>query len=327
MMRRIGQTLDRWPPTVLASVVLLVLPFVHVRVLSAAWQPQSVPADNPSPTVATLYYRCFIRVPDNMASRAAVDLWTDSAMFSFADFPGRFTVLLNGQAIAQGESLLAEPRRRFKIPKGILQKKAFNVLALRLEGDAARVGVRVAPVLHGYHDELVLQGSWEIHAGVPDPADLLTVTNQPPRAVFTEADFREASTVLAPNAELVRGQRLSPAESLAKMRTPPDLAMDLLLYEPQVAQPTHFSFDARGRLWVAQYRQYPYPAGLKMVSRDKYYRSTFDRVPPAPPYHDRGRDIISVHEDTDGDGVFERHRQVLTGLNMANAVLHGHGGI
>ena len=57
-----------------------------------------------------------------------------------------------------------------------------------------------------------------------------------------------------------------------------------------------------------------------MISRDKYYRSRFDRVPPAPPNHDRGRDIISVHEDTDGDGMFDKHKVVLDGLNMANAV-------
>jgi putative membrane-bound dehydrogenase-like protein len=290
------------------------------------WQAQLVPAARPLLTATSLYYRCFIRVPDNMTSRASVDLWTDSAMFSFADFPARFTVLLNGQKIAEGDSLPVEPRRRFKIPKAILENKAFNILALRLEGDAARAGLRVAPVLHGYHDELLLEGTWEIHAGEPDAADLRAVPNQPPRAFFTEANFREASTTLAPNAELVRGQRLPPGESLAMMRAPADLAVDLLLHEPQIAQPAHFSFDARGRLWVAQYRQYPYPAGIKMVSRDKYYRSTFDRVPPAPPHHDRGRDIISVHEDTDGDGVFDSHRRVLTGLNMANAVLHGHGG-
>ena len=296
---------------------------------AADWSPEQVPFSGQASARARgpIYYRCFIRVPDNMTSQAAVDLWSDSAMFSFADFPGRFTVLLNGQKMAEGDSLPAEPRRRFKIPKGILEKKAFNVLALRLDGDAAKTGLRVVPVLHSYHDELLLEGAWEVHPGEPDPADLRAITNQPPRAFFTEANFREASTTLAPNAELVRGERLPPAESLAKMRAPADLAVDLLLSEPLVAQPTHFSFDARGRLWVAQYRQYPYPAGLKMVSRDKYYRSTYDRVPPAPPYHDRGSDIISVHEDTNGDGKFDRYRDVLTGLNLANAVLHGHGGI
>ncbi|MBL9128180.1 MAG: hypothetical protein JNL97_11055, partial [Verrucomicrobiales bacterium] len=74
-------------------------------------------------------------------------------------------------------------------------------------------------------------------------------------------------------------------------------------------------------------RQYPYPAGVRMISRDKYYRSKYDRVPPAPPHHAPGADIVSVHEDRDGDGRYETHRNVLTGLNMANAVVTGHGGL
>src|SRR4029434_7051347 len=106
-----------------------------------------------------------------------------------------------------------------------------------------------------------------------------------------------------------------------------DLVVDLIASEPTVAQPTHISFDERGRMWVAQYRQYPYPAGVKMISRDKYYRGKYDRMPAPPPKHDRGADVISVHEDTNGDGTFDRSRVVLDGLNMANAVLRGHGGI
>jgi putative membrane-bound dehydrogenase-like protein len=293
-----------------------------------SWQPQPVPTTKPAPaTAAPVYYRCFIRVPDNMTSRAPVDLYADSALLSFADIRGPFTVFLNGQKIAAGEMLPAEPRRRFKIPKGILEKKVFNVLALRLEGTAAKNGLPAAPGVHGYFDELLLAGDWEMLSGEPEPADLRPSTNQPARAFFTEKNFHEASTVLSRNVELISGTRVPPAESLAQMRTPADLVVELLLREPEISQPTHFSFDSRGRLWVAQYRQYPYPAGLKMVSRDKYYRSTFDRVPPAPPKNDPGHDIISVHEDADGDGKFDRHRNVLTGLNMANAVLHGHGGI
>ncbi|MFM1769439.1 MAG: hypothetical protein RJA22_1968 [Verrucomicrobiota bacterium] len=318
---------DPRPPLNRALGFLAALALGLATTRAADWQPVAVPAPAPPPPgTSPVIYRCFLRVPDNMTSRAPVDLWTDSALFSLADLPGRFTLLLNGQPIAAGDGLPADPPRRFKIPKGILERKAFNVLALRLEGAAAH-GLRAAPILHGYHDELVLEGTWERLAGEAAPADLRAVTNRPARAVFTEAQFREASTALAPNAELVRGQRRPPAETLASFRTQADLAVDLLLHEPRVAQPTHFSFDARGRLWVAQYRQYPYPAGLRMISRDKYYRATFDRLPPAPPRHDRGRDLISVHEDTDGDGVYDRHREVLTGLNMANAVLTGHGGI
>ncbi len=81
------------------------------------------------------------------------------------------------------------------------------------------------------------------------------------------------------------------------------------------------------RLWVSQYRQYPYPAGLKMISRDHYYRSHYDRVPPAPPNHDHGRDVISIHEDTDGDGRYDKHKIFQDGLNMANAAVRGRGGV
>lgn len=294
---------------------------------SAEWQPTTVPEREAGAEGGVAFYRCFLRVPDNMTSRAAVDLWTDSAMLSLADVPGKFAIILNGRTIAGGESVPAEPRRRFKVPKGILERRAFNVLAIKLEGGAARAGLKSAPILHGYHDELVFEGVWERLAGEAPASDLGAVTNQPARAVFTEANFRESSTPLAVNADFVRGERLSPEEGFKTLRTPPGLAADLMLHEREVAQPTHLSFDGRGRLWVAQYRQYPYPAGLKMISRDKYYRSTFDRMPPPPPSHDPGRDIISVHEDTDSDGKFDTHRQVLTGLNMANAVLHGHGGI
>ncbi|MFN0125274.1 MAG: dehydrogenase, partial [Verrucomicrobiales bacterium] len=115
-------------------------------------------------------------------------------------------------------------------------------------------------------------------------------------------------------------------DALAALQADRDLIVESMLHEPVIAQPTHVSFDARGRAWVSQYRQYPYPAGLKMISRDKYYRSKYDKVPPAPPHHDRGADIISVHEDTDGDGRYDLHKNILEGLNMANAAVSGYGG-
>ena len=67
------------------------------------------------------------------------------------------------------------------------------------------------------------------------------------------------------------------------MEADEDLQIDQILSEPEVTQPTHLSFDSRGRLWVSHYRQYPYPAGLKMISRDKYYRAKYDKEPLAPP--------------------------------------------
>ena len=125
-----------------------------------------------------------------------------------------------------------------------------------------------------------------------------------------------------------RGQgALSPRAALASFQVPNDLQLDLVLSEPIVRQPVSISFDERGRLWVVQYLQYPVPAGLKMVSHDGVWRAVYDKVPPPPPHHFRGKDKITIHEDTDGDGVFDRHKTFLDGLNIVTALAHGRGGV
>ena len=299
--------------------------FLALPLALGAWEPVSVPTTNDLPASFPVWLRCFVRVPDDMVTAAEKDLWRDSMTLSLGGIGGPFSVWLNGQKIAEAGSLPDGERRRFKVPKGILELKAFNVFAFRLESPAK--GMSEAPIFAGYFDELLLEGAWQMRAGEADPADLKAVAAQPASAFFTETGFKHGTSPLSANPEPMPGARLSPAESLAKMTTAADLAVDLIASEPEVAQPTHISFDERGRMWVAQYRQYPYPAGVKMVSRDQFYRSKYDRVPPAPPHHDRGRDRITVHEDTDGDGVFDKTKTVLDGLNMANSVLRGHGGI
>ena len=120
---------------------------------------------------------------------------------------------------------------------------------------------------------------------------------------------------------------LSPADSLEQFTVFDDLEIDQLLAEPLVKQPLFVNFDERGRLWLVQYQQYPHPAGLKMTSRDDYWRVIYDTVPVAPPNHVRGRDKISIHEDTDGDGVFDRHKTFVDGLNIVTSLAHGRGGV
>jgi hypothetical protein len=61
-----------------------------------------------------------------------------------AAFAGR-SRLLEWQKIAASEALPEGQRRRFKVPKGIFEKKAFNVLALHLEAPARGVGM--TPIL------------------------------------------------------------------------------------------------------------------------------------------------------------------------------------
>jgi putative membrane-bound dehydrogenase-like protein len=120
---------------------------------------------------------------------------------------------------------------------------------------------------------------------------------------------------------------LSPEESAKQFHVADDLVWEQVLAEPEIAQPVNMKFDERGRLWVVEYRQYPYIAGLKVLSRDNAWRVQYDGVPKAPPHHVRGKDRISIHEDTDGDGKFEKHKTFIDGLNLASSVEIGRGGV
>ena len=108
------------------------------------------------------------------------------------------------------------------------------------------------------------------------------------------------------HAPLAGGDPLPAVESLKKLKVQAGLTIDLVASEPVVRQPLHIEFDERGRMWVVNYEQYPFPAGLKIVEYDRYIRAKFDKVPPPPPHQFRGRDRITIHEDTRGDGVFDK---------------------
>ncbi len=120
---------------------------------------------------------------------------------------------------------------------------------------------------------------------------------------------------------------LSAAESIKTFKVPDDLVIETVLSEPIVAQPLHISFDERGRMWVVQYLQYPFPAGLKVIKYDEHLRAVFDKTPLPPPHGDKGRDKITIHEDTDGDGTYDKHKTFVDGLNIATSCAVGRGGV
>lgn len=119
----------------------------------------------------------------------------------------------------------------------------------------------------------------------------------------------------------------APQDALATFRLPNDLSIELVASEPVISQPLFLSWDSAGRMWLVQYRQYQYPAGLKVVRFDQHLRAVYDRQPVAPPNHTPGADVITVFEDTDGDGQFDKHRDVIEDLNIATSVAIGRGGI
>src|SRR4029453_10702222 len=76
--------------------------------------------------------------------------------------------------------------------------------------------------------------------------------------------------------------RVPPAGAAKKMAFAEGFSATLFAGEPDVVQPIAFTFDDRGRMWVAECLSYP--------------KWTKDGT---------GRDRIVILEDTDGDGVHD----------------------
>ena len=127
---------------------------------------------------------------------------------------------------------------------------------------------------------------------------------------------------------LADGSEPTPAEeALKQFRIREGFEIELVASEPVIGQPLHLSWDSKGRMWVTQYLQYQFPAGLKIIEYDNHLRAQFDKVPEPPPHGTKGADKITVFEDTTGDGIYDSHRDVITGLNIATSVETGAGGI
>jgi mono/diheme cytochrome c family protein/glucose/arabinose dehydrogenase len=81
---------------------------------------------------------------------------------------------------------------------------------------------------------------------------------------------------------------LRPEEQVKRFWLPPGYRLEPVLADPVIDSPGQIAFDGNGRMFVAEMRG---------------YEQTLDGIDVVPPV---GR--ISVHEDKDGDGVYEHHR-------------------
>ncbi len=71
------------------------------------------------------------------------------------------------------------------------------------------------------------------------------------------------------------------------MQLQPGYHLEPVLTEPQIEEPVMVAFDGNGRMYVVEMRTY---------MRDADATGEFERV-----------SRVSLHEDTDGDGVYDRH--------------------
>ena len=120
---------------------------------------------------------------------------------------------------------------------------------------------------------------------------------------------------------------LSPGDAQKQFKAAKDLEVELVVAEPEIAQPLSISFDDRGRMWVLQYRQFPNPNGLKPVKVDNWLRTKYDKIPEPPPKGPKGHDRISIYEDKNGDGKADSVKHFVSDLNLASGMALGKGGV
>jgi putative heme-binding domain-containing protein len=64
-------------------------------------------------------------------------------------------------------------------------------------------------------------------------------------------------------------EALTPQQELTNFHLPAGFEMQLVASEPEIGKPMNMAFDAQGRLWITQSREYPYAAPLDRPGRDK----------------------------------------------------------
>jgi hypothetical protein len=292
-----------------------------------AWKESTVPDDwkkAPAGDKGRLWYRTKVAIPSAWQGsklQLVVESIDDAREIYFGgQLVGRLGDFPPNYRSALGET------QRFTIPAEAVKFGADNTIAIRVCNIEGRTGFNVAaPVLFAGDQAIRLAGKWETANG-DDLAWAKTDASSIKTASFSKTE--DAATVERELKKLTGDAGpLSPAESLARMTTPDDLTVDLVLSEPHIGQPLSMKWDSRGRLWVVNYLQYPNPAGLTMVSQDKFLRSVYDKVPPPPPNHFRGADKITIHEDTDGDGKYDKHGTFIEGLSLCTSFEFGKGGV
>lgn len=266
------------------------------------------------------WYRCLVTLPGGWQNQ--------NPALRIENIDDAYVAYWNGTKVGEGGRFPPDyqPGEADAVEHAIPQealKPGNNLVAIRVYDHTQRGGFKgAAPVVVNGEQGINLNGLWEFRTGDdPDWANgPIAVTNT---GIYWRTMGKEEAVELARAATAA----LPPEQALAAFTIPDDLELTTVLAEPEVRQPLFMSWDERGRLWVMQYLQYPYPAGLTMVSKDEFWRAVYDKLPEAPPNHFPGADKITIHEDTDGDGVLDSHKTFVDGLSIATSFAKGRGGV
>jgi putative heme-binding domain-containing protein len=303
-----------------------------------AWR--SIPSGKLAPIDGYSWYRALVQLPESWQGDS-IALYVEPLDDARASYINGMTVGVNGTFPPQFRSGLGE-RGRYQVAETALRFGQVNTIAIRVYQSDPRPNFSVAPpvLLNETDMEAIrLEGSWQYRPGddiawakaTPSDFGFATTETDSQAEAATKGLFLRVDSVDDIDRYVSRREGdtdpLSPRVAEEHFQTPPDLQAQLVLGEPDIAQPLFMTWDERGRMWVIEYRQYPEPAGLTMLSRDVFLRSVYDKVPPPPPHHFKGKDRITIHEDTNGDGIYDSHKTFVDELSLASSVAIGRGGV
>ncbi len=302
----------------------------------SSWSSLPVPGtwDSHRPELKTYdgfaWYRATVTPPANWKGRGLY-LYVEKVDNACETYFNGVKVGVSGTFPPNYESGLASNEHRYVIPGDAVKIGEPNVVAIRVyDHDGAGGFKGRAPHLLGGNEAINMEGPWQFRTG-DDVAWALKSAGDASLAGLSPYTTVGPVPKLSPFATVInrrpQDHPLSAEESRSRFKIPADLEVDLVLAEPIVSQPLFLNFDERGRMWVLQYLQYPEPAGLKLLSKDQWWRAVYDKVPLPPPHGVKGKDKITIHEDTDGDGTFDKHKTFVDGLNIATAFAQGRGGV
>lgn len=121
-----------------------------------------------------------------------------------------------------------------------------------------------------------------------------------------KSDYTTASLWGVAQREGREAKFLTPTEAVAAMTLPKGYSINAWASEPMMTQPMAFCWDDRGRLWIAENRDYE--------SRGKGFSNA-------------GDSRILILEDTDHDGVADSRKVFMEGIAFPAALAVGFGGV
>lgn len=117
--------------------------------------------------------------------------------------------------------------------------------------------------------------------------------------LFALSHLQGDQAAAQPRPHIATTKPRTPAEEQKGFHLPPGFVIELVASEPAIHKPINIDFDDRGRLWVTESVEYPFPAADA----------------------DKARDCVKVLESTRKDGVYDKVTTFADRLNIPIGVL------